>query len=133
MAQLGLFDAPATRGTARKRDRQTAKDAAASMAGDVLRDQQRKVLDVVAACWEHGATAYEVATQLGLQQNVMAKRLGELGDLGLTQRRTGAIGGELIYEARPGGSGRRCDVWRITDAGRERVRGMVDVQVAGYL
>lgn len=132
MNQLGLFDAPITRGGTRKTSRQTSVDAARTMSGVILRDQQRKVLQVVEAC-AYGATAFEVAVQLGLQQNVMAKRLSELGEMGLTFRRTGQIGSETVCESRPGGSGRRCDVWRVTGTGRARLAGVVDVQVVGYL
>lgn len=132
-AQPSLFDAPITSGTHRKRERQTSVDAARSMSGPVLNKQQREALAVVAANPCEGATAYELATQLGFQQNVMARRLSDLGEMGYAFRRWGWIGEEQVYEARPGSSGRRCDVWRATDAGLEWLSGVVDVATASRL
>lgn len=131
-SQLGLFDPP-VRGTARRRDPKTSKDAARSMSGEVLTAQQRQVLEVIAANPCHGATAYELATQLGFQQNVMARRCTDLGERGFAYRKSGWIGDEEVFVSRPGSSGRQCDAWFATDKGLSWLRGEIDVQVNGYL
>lgn len=103
MKQPTLFDAPATH-------RPTRVDRCAT--GAHLRAQQRRVLRAVAALTN--ATAWEVWCFLSHnprapQQNVIAKRLGELRELGLV-RETGAT--------RPGSSKRSLLVFEATEAGR---------------
>lgn len=132
MSQASLFDVPVTRGSARKRDRATAQDAAKSMSGDVLNKQQMEVLRAAIRC-EHGLTAYEAEQQLGYQQNVMSKRLGEVEQMHYLERRYGWIAGEKKYESRPGRSGRQCDVYRATDYGREIAQGVETVETGSYL
>jgi hypothetical protein len=119
-AQLGLFDAPATRGTSRKRDRATSQAAARSMEGEHLTDQQRQVLEVVSRAWI-GATAYECAVELGFQQSVMSRRIKDLIELGLAR---------YDGEERPGGSGRMCSVAVCTERGLDFLSGVVEVHVA---
>lgn len=119
-AQPSLFDAPATRGASRASDPQTSRDAARSMSGEVLRDQQALVLGALA--WHEDATAFELWGDLwqrflpghprGPKENVICKRLGELAEMGMVAR-TG--------DTRPGSSHRHQMVWRITDKGREAV------------
>ncbi len=133
MSQLDLFTAPVTQGSHRKRSRQTSVDAARSMSGDVLTNQQREVLEVVAANPCHGATAYEIATQLGYQQNVVARRCTDLGEMGFAQRRSGFYGEEEVFMSRPGSSGRQCDVWFATDKGLSWLAGTVDVPTGDRL
>lgn len=108
--QPTLFDAPATRGASRTRDPQTSRAAGRSMEGQPLRSQQALVLGALPGDF----TAYEVAEVLWsrgrrIQQGVVAKRLGELRDLGFV-RLTGAT--------RPGASARQCQVYRRTEAGQ---------------
>jgi len=107
--QERLFDYAASRGASRGTDPQTSRDAAHSMSGPVLRAQQALVLGAVE--WLKYATAWEIHCHLGyrVQQNVCAKRLGELAELGLVRRGKGT---------RPGSSGRSLTVWAVTDAGR---------------
>lgn len=80
------------------------------MEGPVLRAQQQLVL--AAVDWLATATAWEIHCHLGyrVQQNVVAKRLGELRDIGLV-RWTG--------ETRPGCSHREQLVYEATEQGRE--------------
>lgn len=111
--QLGIFDIPATRGASRRSDPATSREAARSVSGEVLRDQQALVL----GCIRGDATAWEITTVLlhrghGVQQNVVAKRLTELRELGMVR---------LTGETRPGVSHRRQQVWTVTDKGREAV------------
>lgn len=123
MAQPSLFDAPATRGASRRREPQTSREAARSMSGHVLRDQQAFVLRVLASLAdpanEWKATAAEVARfalvkhYRPLQQNVAAKRLGELREKGLVREQG----------TRPGWTGRPCICFALTAAGREWLAG----------
>lgn len=122
MAQPTLFDAPVTRGASRRSDPQSSRDAGRSMSGEVLRYQQALVLGLVAevaAAGEGDATAAEVAQHaweahgLHLQQNVAAKRLGELREKAMV-RETGT---------RPGWTGRPCLRFALTAAGREWLAG----------
>lgn len=81
------------------------------MSGHVLPDQQRLVLESVG----RSATAFDVAVDLTrrghhVQQNVVAKRLTELGELEMI---------ELTGEVRPGSSHRNQQAWRLTDKGRD--------------
>ena len=98
-----------TYGTSRSTDPQTSHDAGRSLFGSILRDQQRLVLGAVAHLGT--ATAWEVHSKVCtlVQQNVVAKRLGELVTLGMV-RPTGAT--------RPGSSQRQQIVYEATDAGR---------------
>lgn len=106
--QERLFEYGVTRGASRGTDPQTSVDAGRSMSGRILRDQQALVLRAVE--WLEYATAWEVHCHLGyrVQQNVCAKRLGELHELGLVRREG----------TRPGSSGRSLTIWAVTDAGR---------------
>lgn len=111
MSQPSLFDAPAERGASRGSDPATSREAGRSMSGQVLRDQQALVLGSVSAS---GSTAWQVTCDLlrrghTVQQNVVAKRLGELRDLGMVR---------LTGETRPGSSSRHLQVFALTDAGR---------------
>lgn len=109
--QLGLFDAPATRGASRRNGPETSRDAGRSVSGHVLRDQQALVLSAVRG----GSTAYEAwhhlvgTTSYLLKENVVSKRLGELEDRGVLRR---------TDERRPGSTGRMQIVFVLTDAGR---------------
>lgn len=116
--QLDLFAAPATRGASRRSDPQTSRDAGRSMEGQTLRDQQALVLSAVAAIAKpyngSRASAFDVSgwvrvTGGEIQQNVAAKRIGELVSLGML-RETGAT--------RPGSSGRPCRCFALTPEGR---------------
>ena len=122
MAQPSLFEAPATRGASRRSDPQSSRDAGRSMSGEVLRDQQALVLRLVAevaAAGDGDATAAEVARHawvrhgLHLQQNVAAKRLGELREKAMV-REAGT---------RPGWTGRSCLCFALTAKGREWLAG----------
>lgn len=114
--QLSLgYDAP-TSGAHRKRDRQSAVDAARSM-GDYLTGQQTLVLRRLS--WQHDANAYELAGALGLQQSVVARRLTDLHKMGLAERNG---------VKRPGSSGRLGDCWRCTRRGLDWLAGVVDVR-----
>ena len=111
MTQPSLFDAPATRGASRASDPRTSRDAGRSMTGQVLRDQQALVLGCVGST----ATAWEITTTLlrrghRVQQNVVAKRLSELRELGLVR---------LTGGTRPGSSHRHQQVYALTERGRE--------------
>lgn len=92
------------------------------MSGEVLRYQQALVLGLVAEVAGAGAgdaTAAEVAHHaweahgVHLQQNVAAKRLGELREKAMV-RETGT---------RPGWTGRPCICFALTAAGREWLAG----------
>lgn len=98
------FDAPATRGASRQSDPWTARAAGRSMQGQVLRDQQQLVLDAVR--YLGTATAWEVHRDVCtlIQQNVIAKRLSELRDLGLVR---------VAGPPRPGSSHRLLQVWEV--------------------
>lgn len=113
-----LFDAPATRGASRASDPSTSRDAARSMGGHILRDQQRQVLcAVVDVCRHHdGATAYEVWQQLdgAVKENVIGKRLGELRERGMVR---------LTSAHRPGSSHRMQQVHALTEAARDLLAG----------
>lgn len=119
--QQQLFGAPATRGASRRSDPHTSRDAGRSMSGDVLRDQQALVLGALS--WHEDATAFELWGDLwqrflpghprGPKENVVARRLTELHEMGLIR---------LTGDTRPGSSSRRQQVWEITDKGREVLR-----------
>jgi len=120
-----LFDAPAA---VRNTDPATSHAAAASLPAEVLSDQRRAVLSAVADVdrfnpHRPGATAYEVMCRMSYsghapQMNVVARRLRDLGDLGLAE--IPEVDGRPM--TRQGGSGRRQQVWVLTDAGREALR-----------
>lgn len=110
MSQPTLFDAPATRGASRQSDPATSREAARSVSGTVLRDQQALVLSAVG----YAATAYEVWERLSarghrVKENVCSKRLGELRELGMVR---------LTGMTRPGSSSRPQQVFALTDEGR---------------
>ena len=86
---------------ARTTDPDTSHSAAASMI-DHLGHQRRQVMACIGVVG--GATAYEVAERLGLQQNVVARRCTDLRELG-----------RIIDSGRrrPGSSGRLGIVWII--------------------
>src|SRR5690554_4664785 len=116
-----LFEAPATRGASRKTDPATSREAARSMSGHVLRDQQRLVLTGLADCcrvrgdgnaWE----VWQTLTARGrvVKENVISKRLGELRSLGLVR---------VAGAPRPGSSHRKQLVFVVTDKGREWLAG----------
>lgn len=111
--QLDLFAAPATRGASRRDGPGTSRAAGRSMSGQILRDQQMRVVDALGRLGD--ATAWEVTGWLNcgaiqpVQQNVISKRLGELRDLGMV-RETG--------ETRPGSSHRHQMVFALTERGR---------------
>lgn len=98
-----------TYGTSRSTDPRTSHVAGRTLFGSILRDQQRLVLGAVAHLGT--ATAWEVHSKVCtlVQQNVVAKRLGELVELGMV-RPTGAT--------RPGSSHRNQTVYEVTEAGR---------------
>jgi DNA-binding MarR family transcriptional regulator len=117
MNQLALnLDAPITRGTARKRDRQTAVDAALSMSTGHLTNQQMLVLRRLS--WRLDGTAYEIASELGMQQSVVARRFTDLGQMGMAERNG---------IKREGSTGRFCDCWQVTRDGLRWLEGVVDV------
>lgn len=81
------------------------------MSGSVLRDQQALVLSEVE---QAGSTAWDITCGLvrrghRVQQNVVAKRLGELRELGMVR---------LTGETRPGSSNRHQQVFAKTERGR---------------
>lgn len=108
MNQLLLTFDDTRQGAHRKRDRQTSVDAARSMLGDHLTNQQDLVLTRLS--WKVDANAYELACELGYQQSVVARRLTDLWELGLADRNG---------IKRQGGTGRFGDCWQITEAGRK--------------
>lgn len=114
--QERLFEPEATRGASRATDPWTARAAAHSMEGPVIRDQQRLVLHAVQVCcrFVDDVTAYEAWDLLHdqgnrIKENVVSKRLGELVEMGLV-RLTGAT--------RPGSSHRQQQAYGLTEAGR---------------
>lgn len=115
MNQPALFAYPPTRGTSRRNDPRTSKDAAKSMSADVLNQQQRVVLAAVG----DDATAYEIVVALAargrmIQQNVVARRLTDLRKRGFVV----ATGG-----TRPGSSARELTVYEVTPSGRSWLEG----------
>ena len=110
--QVSLLDASATRGSSRRSDPQTSRDAGRSVADDVLRDQQALVLAAVGTLTD--ATAWEVTGWINcgavkpIQQNVVAKRLGELRERGFVWWTGGT---------RPGSSHREQRVYALTAKG----------------
>ena len=116
--QLSLLDAPATRGSSRKSDPISSREAARSMEGHPLRDQQMTVLcAVVDVCRRSdGATAFEVWQQLdgAVKENVIGKRMGELRDRGMLR---------LTSEHRPGSSHRLQQVHACTEKARTLLAG----------
>jgi len=105
IAQSSLFDVePAVR----ELDPQTSHDAARAPG---LNRQRR---DVLATLVRFGpATAYEIAITLQpIQQNVVARRLDDLRDLGFA---------EPTEQTRPGSSTRHLRVWRATTQGQEAI------------
>lgn len=118
------FAAPITSGSHRKNSRQSSVDAARSMSGEVLNNQQRLVLTRLS--WVIDANAYEVAKalQFTVQQNVVARRFDDLEAMGLAER---------TETKRAGGSKRQIDVWRCTSKGLGWLRGVVSVDVGERL
>ena len=118
-----LFDAPATRGAARKTDPATSRAAAAAMSGHVLAHAQAEVLrllaEIVGPGIEWKATAPQIVDHAiarhgrRLQQNVVVKRLGELKERGLVR----------VDGTRPGPTGRPCMCFALTDKGRAWLEG----------
>lgn len=113
--QERLFDYATTRGASRATDPWTSVEAARSMSGPVLRDQQVLVLRGLGHL---DCTAYEVWLRLQddpcrPKENVVSKRLGELVDAGML-RPTG--------KTRPGSSHREQKVYELTEQGREWLR-----------
>lgn len=112
---VALLDVPATRGASRAADPRTSVDAARSMSGQVLRDQQALVLRGLGHI---DCTAYEVWLRLQddparPKENVISKRLGELVAAGML---------EPTGRTRPGSSHREQKVYAITQRGREFLR-----------
>lgn len=119
-AQLSLMDYAATRGSSRRSDPDTSRAAARSMDGQTLRDQQALVLETVARIAgpfnHYCASAFDVVERLGSdapQQSVVAKRIGELVDLGMV---------EDAQRTRPGRSSRACRCFSLTERGWAWVR-----------
>jgi hypothetical protein len=117
MTEPSLFDAEATVGAARQADPRTSHQAAESMQGAVLRDQQVLVLT---ALLEHhrrlceGGNSWELQCHLAGQStearvpglNVIGKRLGELERAGWVHHPDGLD--------RPGPSHRNQHVYKPT-------------------
>lgn len=115
MPEQMTFGFVPTRGAARRTDPQTSHDAAASLAGDVLRYQQALVLRYLGHV---DCTAYEVWLRMQddsrrPKENVVSKRLGELVAAGML---------EVTDKTRPGSSHRHQQVYVLTDQGREWLR-----------
>lgn len=123
-SQLSLLELTPTQGSHRKNDPQTSVDAARSMFGDVLNNQQRLILTRLS--WVLDANAYEVSKALSfrVQQNVVSRRFDDLEAMGMAER-TGA--------KREGSSSRMGDVWRCTRKGLQWLQGEVDVPTGEYL
>lgn len=115
MNEPTLFDYAPTQGSVRSTDPQTSIDAARSMTGRVLCDQQELVLR---ALGHIDCTAYEVWLRLQDEparpkENVISRRLTDLRMAGML---------ELTGTTRPGSSNRGQQVHRVTDKGREFLR-----------
>ncbi len=97
MNQPSLFE-----GSVRASDPSTSHDAAASMDETALSRQRGEVLGFVRWRSELGTTAYEVSLAYPIQQNVAARRLRDLCELGFVKD---------SGRTRPGSSGRHGIVW----------------------
>lgn len=112
------FNAPATRGASRRSDPRTSVDAGRSLEGQPLRDQQALVLGAVVQMgdatafelWEHLYARFIAGYPRSPKENVIARRLTELRELGMVR---------LTGETRPGSSHRKQQVWAVTEAGRQ--------------
>lgn len=107
---LTLFDA--VDAVARHSDPATSHQAAASMDKPTLSEQRLLILHYVANGFQ---TAWQIVSRdhdCGgrLQQNVVARRLTDLHEMGLIA--------PLGY-TRPGSTGRQLTCWALTHAGRE--------------
>src|SRR5690554_2491050 len=117
MVEPTLFDAPATRGSSRRSDPATSRDAGRSISGPVLRDQQRHVLNFASrfrtfTAWEVWKANHDDA--LCPKENVISKRLGELVDLRMIRD---------TADTRPGSSCRQQKVYALTPMGSAWVEG----------
>src|SRR5262245_12779592 len=100
MTQLSLFAAPVAR--ARKRDPETSK-AAARKADGFVASHEGKIFGAIHDAGARGATYKEIAAATRLEPVAVARRLGEMGERGLIERREVA---PRKYESRGG-----CAVW----------------------
>lgn len=120
-AHPSLFDTRASQGAHRATDPATSVVAARSIGGQPIRDQQLRVLWAMFVVREPDATAHDIVLRLAYtgrapQQSCVAKRLGELRDLGYV---------ESTGTTRPGGTGRPLQVHRVTDTGVSVVRAAI--------
>lgn len=101
--QPSLLDAPAT-GTARFGDRQTSIDAAASMSGDHLAFDQRRVLDALIANGGTGSVDDVARRVTDRERNCIARRITDLVKAGLV-----VDSGQVVVGSR----GRGVTVWQV--------------------
>jgi DNA-binding MarR family transcriptional regulator len=99
-----LYDVPLFRDT----DPRTSIEAGEQIRPHLPRMQAAVLAQL--ARWHNGATAYQIATELGRQQGSVAKRLSDLHAAGFVCD-TGTT--------RPGSSRQPCIVWAVTVAGRK--------------
>lgn len=105
-SQFNLFEAaPAYRRTDPETSRQAAQDAATKCTANQLR-----ALRLIA---QGAKTDYDLERITGLQKNSIGKRRSDLYRAGLVEPATDC--GQTVK--RPGPSGSRCIVWRITARG----------------
>jgi hypothetical protein len=101
--------APASRAT----DPDTSHQAAETH--QITRAHDRMAVLLAHAAHQSGLTDFELADIVNRQQTSAGKRRGELRDLGMI---------EATDQRRPAPSGSAAIVWKITQLGREFVRGM---------
>lgn len=92
-----------TKGTARKADPETSRQAAQSMHGDHLADRQQEVLDALVRLGGRG-TLDDVVAITGRERGSTSRRLTDLSQAGVIRR---------TWETRPGRSGRPQTVWAV--------------------
>lgn len=98
-----MFDAPSSRGMARRTDPTTSHEAAVSIAAE-LPELEARVLAALRRRGDEGATTHELAELLGISLVTVSPRLRPLATK------------KLVVDSgvkRTGASGRRSIVWKV--------------------